>query len=221
MMIYFYQLFVTLVLWLAYSGANAEYYKVQRVVDGDTVVIEGIGTVRLIGLDTPETVHPQKPVEYFGKEASDYLKNFIGNKKVRLEYDVLKKDRYNRTLAYIFLEDGTLVNAEMIKRGYGHVYTNFPFKRIEEFRRLGRESREQYRGLWAKKNTVPAAVQYEKPPNKQTAAETAKEKTVYATKTGKKYHVNHCRHLQHNKIPITLTDARHSGLSPCNVCKPD
>ncbi len=74
---------------------------------------------------------------------------------MRLEFDqanskIGHKDRYNRTLAYVFLEDGTFLNAEIVKQGYGHAYTRFPFKYLDEFRRYEREAREQRRGLWGK-----------------------------------------------------------------------
>ena len=109
--------------------------------------------MRLIGVDTPETKHPSKPVQYFGKEASAFTRRMVERKRVRLEFDQANaarghKDRYGRTLAYVFLEDGTLLNAEIIKQGYGHAYTQFPFSHLEEFRQLEREAREQGRGLW-------------------------------------------------------------------------
>ena len=126
-----------------------DLHKVERVIDGDTIVVQKIGRVRLIGVDTPETKHPKKPVQRFGKEATEFTKKLLKNKKVRLEYDSQKKDRYNRTLAYVFLEDGTHVNAEIIKQGYGHAYTAHPFQYLEEFRRYEREAREGSRGLWA------------------------------------------------------------------------
>jgi len=69
-------------------------------------------------------------------------------KTVRLEYDQTKRDKYDRLLAYVYLEDGTFVNAEIVKQGYGHAYTKFPFKYMEEFRAYEREAREQKRGLW-------------------------------------------------------------------------
>lgn len=119
-----------------------------RVVDGDTIVVEAIGKVRLIGVDTPETVHPQKPVEYFGKEASNFTKRMVEGKKVRLEYDWQRKDRYGRVLAYVYMEDGTFLNAELIKQGYGHAYTKYPFKYLEEFRKYEKEARENKMGLW-------------------------------------------------------------------------
>lgn len=128
----------------------AELFAVERVVDGDTVKLEGVGTVRLIGIDTPETVHPSKPVQCFGKEASAFLKRLLAGQRVRLEYDPEgRRDRYGRTLGYLFLPDGTFVNAAMIRRGYAFAYTRYPFKYLEQFRRLEREAREAERGLWA------------------------------------------------------------------------
>jgi len=124
------------------------FYTCTRVVDGDTIVVEGIGKVRLIGVDTPETVHPRKPVEHYGKEASNFTKRMVEGKKVRLEYDWQKKDKYRRTLAYVYLRDGTFLNAEIVKQGYGYAYTKYPFKYLDQFREYEKEARENKRGLW-------------------------------------------------------------------------
>ncbi len=109
--------------------------------------------VRLIGVDTPETKHPRKPVEYYGREASAFTKKMVQGKRVRLEFDqanaqIGHKDRYRRTLAYVFLQDGTFLNAEIIKQGSGYAYTRFPFKYMVEIRRYERKARKQDRGLW-------------------------------------------------------------------------
>lgn len=130
-----------------------DFYLCTRVVDGDTIVVEiedKQEKVRLIGVDTPETVHPSKPVEYFGREASEFTKLMVEGKKVRLEYDWQKRDKYGRLLAYVYLEYGTFLNAEIIKQGYGFAYTKYPFKYLEEFRQYEREARENKKGLWGK-----------------------------------------------------------------------
>ncbi len=139
---------------LAASAAGAaETGTVVQVVDGDTLKVALGGrreTIRLIGVDTPETVHPQKPDEHFGKEASAFTRRAALGQLVRLEDDAQdrNRDKYGRLLRYVFLPDGKLLNAEIIVQGYGHAYTRFPFARLEEFRVLEREAREASRGLW-------------------------------------------------------------------------
>jgi micrococcal nuclease len=139
------------------TSGELEY--VQRVVEGGTLVLGTGEHVRLIGVNTPETVHPKKAVEAFGKEASAFSKRMVEGKLVRLEFDPLSsrrsdgKDRYSRTLAYVFLQDGTHLNAEIIRQGYGFAVSSTPpLKYQNGFRRLELEAREQRRGLW--KNAV-------------------------------------------------------------------
>ena len=122
--------------------------KVKRVIDGDTILLTNGERVRLIGVDTPETKHPQKPVERFGKEAYLFTKKMVEGKEVRLKYDWPRKDKHDRLLAYVYLLNGTFLNAEIIKQGYGFAYTKYPFKYMEEFRQYEREARENKRGLW-------------------------------------------------------------------------
>jgi micrococcal nuclease len=121
-----------------------------RVIDGDTIELDGGERVRLIGVDTPETVDPRRPVQYFGKEASAFTRRMAEGKNVRLEQDEDTRDRYGRTLAYVYLQDGTFLNAEIIRQGYGHAYTRFPFRYQQQFVELEREAREKGRGLWAR-----------------------------------------------------------------------
>ena len=122
-----------------------------RAVDGDTIIVNIAGVkerVRLIGVDTPETKHPRKPVQRFGKEAYNFTWRMVEGKKVRLEFDQNQRDKYRRLLAYVYLEDGTFLNAEIIKQGYGHAYTRFPFRHMQKFRNYEREARIRKRGLW-------------------------------------------------------------------------
>lgn len=146
-----------LAVFLLASPIWADTVRCVRVVNGDTIEFSIAGRtekVRLIGVDTPETVHPDKPVERFGREASAFTKRMAEGQPVRLEVDAdtLDRDRYGRLLRYVFLPDGKLLNTEIIAQGYGFAYTKYPFTKMEEFRRLGRGARENGRGLWAEEN---------------------------------------------------------------------
>jgi micrococcal nuclease len=141
------EIYLALALWLLASGA-AYAQLVERVVDGDTIRVQGVGPVRLIGVDTPEVVDPRRAVQPFGREASAFVRRLVEGQVVRLEYDWQRTDKYRRTLAYVYLPDGTLLNAEIIRQGYGFAYTQYPFKLLDEFRALEREAREASRGLW-------------------------------------------------------------------------
>jgi micrococcal nuclease len=130
-------------------------YRVLKVVDGDTVTVDINGaptTLRLIGLDTPETVDPRTPVQCFGKEASDKARALLTGTSVRLEYDESQGtlDKYNRTLAYLYMENGTLFNKYMIAEGFGHEYTySMPYKYRSDFKAAEENARGQKKGLWA------------------------------------------------------------------------
>jgi micrococcal nuclease len=131
------------------------YYQVDRVVDGDTVriFIDGVSqSIRLIGIDTPETVHPSKPVECMGKEASETAKRQLEGKKVALEIDQSQgdKDKYDRLIRYVISEDGTNFNKWMILEGYAYEYTyNLPYKYQTEFKQAQATAQANKKGLWA------------------------------------------------------------------------
>jgi len=125
---------------------------VTRVVDGDTIHVRIAGqdrTVRYIGMDTPETVDPRRPVQAFGKEASARNRQLVAGKTVRLEKDVSETDRYGRLLRYVYV-DGRMVNAVLVEEGYARAATFPPdVKHKDLFLRLEREARSANRGLWA------------------------------------------------------------------------
>ena len=200
-------------------------YSVQRVVDGDTVVLlmKGKKTkVRLIGVDTPETVHPQKPVEFYGKEASRFTKNLLKGEKVYIEYEPGSQfDKYGRVLGYLYrYPDGLFVNLEIVRQGYGRAYTRFPFRHMDLFKKYEKAAKKAGKGLWGPEARVvsrPSAsgpATTVGPPAKKT-----KEVTVYITRTGKKYHQGNCRYLRKSAIPMSLKQAR-QYYGPCSVCRP-
>lgn len=130
-------------------GPAPQWRTIVRVVDGDTLLLDGHERVRLIGVNTPESVDPRRPVERFGKEAAAFTRRLAEGRRARLEFDQERYDRHGRTLAYVYLEDGTFVNAEIIRRGYGYAFTRYPYRFATDFRAFEREAREQRRGLWA------------------------------------------------------------------------
>ena len=143
---------------LASPVVNTEegvYHPVIKVIDGDTITIEINGaneTLRLIGINTPETVDPRRGVECFGKEASAYAKAKLAGQRVRIEQDTSQdaRDKYGRMLAYVFLADGTNWNAHMIRAGYAYEYTyKLPYQYQREFKDAELMAREGELGLWA------------------------------------------------------------------------
>lgn len=133
--------------------SNPGLYTVTRFSDGDTITVDMNGqkeTIRMIGVDTPETHDPDTPVQCYGPAASAYTKNLIGDQKVRLEADPTNqnRDRYDRLLRYVYLPDGRLVQEEIIKNGYGFAYTSFPFTKKTQFVELEKIAKDAAKGLW-------------------------------------------------------------------------
>jgi micrococcal nuclease len=137
---------------------------VTRVIDGDTIEVEitdriegpGAGTasvgavekVRLIGIDTPESVRPGTPIECFGRESSAAANALLEGRNVWLIKDVEDRDQYQRLLRYVYIED-EMANARLVVNGYAHAYTYPPnIRHSELFVQLQREARENGRGLW-------------------------------------------------------------------------
>lgn len=152
----------------AMTTPASEMHRVVRVVDGDTLIVSIDGkdaTLRLIGLDTPEVVDPRRAVQCFGREASSEAKRLLSGTSVRIESDPTQGalDKYDRTLAYVYLADGTLFNRYMIAEGFGHEYTyNLPYRYQSEFKAAEVTARSSQKGLWAPEacafTTAPAVV---------------------------------------------------------------
>lgn len=136
-------------------GISENTYLVVKVVDGDTLDVNLNGKVerlRLIGIDTPETVDPRKDVQCFGIEASNKAKELLVGKSVGLEADESQgeQDKYGRLLRYVILPDGTNFNLLMVKEGYAHEYTyDEAYKYQKEFKAAQEEAMMRERGLWS------------------------------------------------------------------------
>ncbi len=144
--------------WLGSAGQAASenqpgLYSISRFVDGDTVVVDMDGhdeSIRMIGIDTPETHKPNTPVQCYGPAASAFTKNLIGTSKVRLESDPesQNRDRYNRLLRYVYLPDNRLVAQELLRGGYAFAYTQFPFTKLDQFVADEADAKSTHKGLW-------------------------------------------------------------------------
>ena len=136
------------------NESTENIYPVYSVVDGDTirVLINGKPeSVRLLSIDTPETKDPRKPVQCFGDAATQKMVELVSGKQVKLTSDTLQpnRDKYNRLLRYVYFEDGTFINAEMVRQGYAFAYTKYLTDKNDEMMTLEKEAREANRGLWS------------------------------------------------------------------------
>lgn len=139
---------------VAALALGQDYNVVTRVADGDTFSVQ-IGssteTIRLIGVNTPESVDPRRPVQCFGNEAAAFTKSLVGATAVRLVADVTQanRDRYGRLLRYAYLPDGRFVNKLLIEEGYGYEYTyEKPYAFQQEFKQAQQFAEAQSKGLW-------------------------------------------------------------------------
>ena len=200
--------------------------KVVRTIDGDTIEVELNGMkekVRLIGVDTPETHHPTKPVQPYGPEAENYTRSQLEDKTVWLEKDVQERDKYGRVLAYVWVSQPSKVsdseirakmfNAKLLLDGYGQLLTIPPdVKYVDYFKNYQKEARQASKGLWGIAITTTTSL--------QNLQNNGGDITVYITRTGSKYHQGWCRYLSRSKIPISLSQAKAEGYEPCSVCNP-
>ncbi len=133
---------------VAPPAALSDWRVCERVVDGDTIVLDGDERVRLIGVDTPEKDDRRDDVRQLARQATSFTRQQVAGRRVRLEYDQTRHDKYGRTLAYVHVEGGSMLNAEIIRQGYGFAYVRHPFRRLAEFRAYERDARAAARGLW-------------------------------------------------------------------------
>jgi len=180
---------------------------VAQVVDGDTVILGNGQKVRLLGIDAPELEHEGQPADFLAHKAKRVLTDLAQGRRVRLEYDKLRYDRYGRTLAFLFLPDGTNLSRELVRQGLAHVYTvppNMQFR--EELLAAQREAIKARRGVWLK-------------------ALNQDESYYLGNKRSFIFHRPTCpqgsqtarSNREHFK---SITDAYREGFSPCRTCRP-
>ena len=227
----------------------AGQYHVMRVIDGDTIVVNYGGKkekVRLLYVNTPESVHPDKKQNIpMGKAAFDYTKSRLKGKYVDLEFEGALRGRYGRLLAYVFVY-GVNFNLDLVREGLSAYYTKYGLsqKYDKEFREAERYARAQELNIWgdpaltqkylrlkskwgqyrSRKSTPPAAVQRPTVPPSPTTIQTKEWKYV-ASKRSKVFHRSGCGHAKRirpeNLIGFrSREEAIRSGRRPCKSCRP-
>lgn len=246
---------ILLFLFLFPQIVKADSIRVKRVVDGDTLELVGGTRVRLIGVDTPEvhdsnklyrdskrTKQDIKTIKKLGKRSSDFVKSILSkNKVIVLEYDQANaltgnKDKYGRTLAYVYVElpngppkdidkdflvlktisckEYLFLNATIIRAGYGNAYTSFPFGFSDEFRKYEKEARENNRGLWCEEKSAPDRDNSFK-----------KEEYYVGSKNSEVFHRPSCNNALNIKERNIIKfkdrqEAIEKGRRPCKSCEP-
>lgn len=127
-------------------------HRLERVIDGDTLLLAGGARVRLIGVDCPETVRPDHPIEPWGPEAAAFSKEFVAGGEVRLQFDRERVDRFDRFLAYVFVGE-RMLNEELVRAGLARVEHRFHYSQTIErrFDRAEQEARIERRGIWSRR----------------------------------------------------------------------
>jgi endonuclease YncB( thermonuclease family) len=200
------RVFFIFVLFLC-SACHSNWHYVRWVDDGDTIVLDNGLKVRYLGINAPELAHGSQPGEPFGKEALKYNIKLVKGKKVRLETDIEKYDRYGRLLAYVFLKDGTFVNLEMVKAGYAYVLFLNPYLRY-----ASKLLAAQRQAMLARKNIWQVILNDTCPYYK-------------GNKKTHKFHRPDCSSVK-DISPLNLVifktkwDAFFQGFSPCRRCRP-
>jgi len=199
------QLVLLSVLLFSRTAFVQEWNTVKWVNDGDTIVLSDGRHVRYIGINAPEIAHDNHKSEAFGYAAKKYNQSLLRSKKVRLEFDKEKYDRYGRLLAYIFLLDGTFINKKMIKKGYAYVLHRRPNVKYDGVLfKAQRDAMSAEQGMWRNRNDK-AGEEY------------------LGTERSKRFHLRTCPYgkkiKKRNRIFFTRKwDAFWSGFAPCKRC---
>ncbi|HXG95274.1 MAG TPA: thermonuclease family protein [Blastocatellia bacterium] len=225
----------------AAQAAPGEYHRVTRIVRADTFEVEGVGTVRLIGIETLDAKQPQNAYGAQGQKALKFAEETLLGQDVRIEFDPANAARGNRdeqgnTLAYVYTRDGTLINGELIKQGLAFVRSDEQFQMSESFRSYEREAMQAARGVWG--SSTPAQAGQTTPadrsklsalppdaigpniPATTTSPVAPMERMVYVSQD-KKYHKEaSCELMDKRGQRLPESQAKAQGYTPCSRCYP-
>jgi len=230
--------------------APTDFHKVTRLLRADTLDVEGIGPVRMIGIETPDGKSPKEIYSKFGQNALNFIEKAALNQDVRLEFDSANvarnnKDESGQTLAYVYTRDGTMLNGELLREGLAFVRSLDEFKMSGDFRAIERDAMQGLRGVWGSGSSAPAtaasvpvaspagndrpgkvaplapsAIGPNIPAISGTTSATPSEASVFVSPADKLYHKAGCELLDGKKQTLPLSQARSQGYHPCSRCYP-
>lgn len=232
----------------AADATTGEFHSVNRIVRADAIEVEGVGPVRLIGIETPDGKTPKEIYGVHGQRAVSFVEKMLLGQDVRLEFDAgtgSNKDDSGNTLAYVYTRDGTLVNGEMVKQGYAFVRGTEQFRLASDFRGFERDAMQAMRGVWGSSSSsaTPASTPSTAPPPSPVADDKQRklsplapsafganipalsgsptmplEPTVWVSPGDKMYHKSGCEFLDKKKRTVPLSQAKTEGFSACSRC---
>lgn len=229
------------------TSAN-EFHRVTRVMRADAIEVEGVGPVRLLGIETPDGKSHKEIYGVHGQHALSYAEKALLGQEVRLEFEApgeANKDDSGQTLAYVYTRDGTLINGEMVKQGLAFVLGNEQFRMANDFRGFERDAIQAMRGVWGSSSssstlaaspttpTTPAPLNDEKQrklsplapsafganiPALSGSPSTPIEQSVWVSTGDKMYHKAGCEFLDRKKRSVSLSQAKSEGFTACSRC---
>lgn len=199
--------------------------KFIRAVDGDTAKLSIRGkvyTFRFLAIDTPETVKPGVPVAFMGKRASNYTKSALSKaKKIQIQYDGNRTDKYNRKLVWIFV-DGQLLQDKLVKKGYARVYYIYgKYKYTNKLKVSEKVAKRKKLGVWKNyRAAFPDSTTTKKVSNtkKNSSKQTSSSSYVWIPRTGSKYHSRSSCSNMKNPSKVKKSNAIARGYTPCSKC---
>ena len=233
------------------DSSNQDSHRVTRIVRADIIEVEGIGPVQMIGIETPDGKTPKEIYGPYAEKAFAFAESSLVGQKVRLEFDNANASTGNRgaagqTLAYVYTQDGTLFNGEMIRQGHAFLRDLEPFRFLEEFRGFERQAMQAMRGIWGSSgsnpanptlaSTTPSAASAPLKDDKSkkispllpsdlgpnvpglSGTPSPSEQTVFVSGTDRTYHRGTCEYLGKKQQAISLSQAKGEGYTACSRC---
>ena len=221
-----------------------DYHRVTRVLRADTIEVENVGPVRMIGIETPDGKSPEQIYAVHGQRALSFVEKVLLGQEVRLEYDGASNKNGSGQAAYVYTRDGRLINGEMVKQGLALVRTSDQFRLVSDFRAYEREAMQSMRGLWGSSSSgsssTPASIAASQPPLPADKAKklaplppsalgenipalsgssnASLEPSVWVSPADKMYHKSACDFLNKKKHAVPLSQAKSDGYTACSRC---